>query len=680
MNSKTLRTRYLKSALLIITICLILGAISACLPFNVSIPELDDNSISDTAMTITQNTSDGLGEFNNGCSYIYTDKTLIDNYRADDPDTPYDLSTHQVAKTDSNRGTQDNPYVISTTDDWETFAKMMGPSTSDRGLNKYFVLADDLDFDGVEFHPIPIFKGTFYGMGHQLLNITTSSTTWTYWNGSAWTTIGTYTSAGFGVFCRTDSATITDLILQDYFITGMPNAVALTWSNYHGALVGVTCGNDSILNCHLQGEINGGTVTYANYGWCGGIVGLVHNALSSGNPTATIYRCSVNTIMVISTNAKTNFHCGGIIGDPNSGVNVHIYDCASYLNFINATRLGYIGSVAGYLRENGRVDIEDCVTVLRSAYNTQYSNGALYAFNSAKTVKNVYVDAVIGTSTAMNSASGNPTTSSNVHIGPYVNTTPISPAPTKHTTTANLLSTAQADVGVHLPSQIWDATKISEQVTPDNSPVRNYLLAFINFRNLNNGGNNEEKVGLEDGVGYIVGDSLPTNTTNTNFSSWISANKSSSHVFKGWTDDPKGESEPFTELPAGFFGNVTLYAVWGLPDSYVTSNIKTSLTSDKTLIEYDSVESITLTAKVTHTSPSSGAMTNPSVTYNFVQDGDNKTTSEDVKSSGVLSVKTVKDSGKYTFKYRLTDGLEPLWYYDGTPSNSVDIKIEKGKW
>ena len=146
------------------------------------------------------------------------------------------------------------------------------------------------------------------------------------------------------------------------------------------------------------------------------------------------------------------------------------------------------------------------------------------------------------------------------------------------------------------------------------------------------------------------------------------------HVFLGWTDDKTGASEPFTTLPSGYFGEITLYAVWGLPDSYVNANITTSLTSDKDEIEYDSVESITLTALVTHTS-TSGGMTNPTVKYTIKQDGKDKVTNY----TGNLSVKTVADSGEYTFNYRITDESEPLWYHDGSCSTSKSIEIEKGK-
>ena len=83
MNSKTLRAKYLKFAILIISVCFILGAISACLPFNISIPTLDNDIINNTAMTITQNSTDNLGEFNDGYSYVYTDRTKIDGYRAE---------------------------------------------------------------------------------------------------------------------------------------------------------------------------------------------------------------------------------------------------------------------------------------------------------------------------------------------------------------------------------------------------------------------------------------------------------------------------------------------------------------------------------------------------------------------------------------------------------------------
>ena len=80
-------------------------------------------SVTNTGLTITTNSSDGFGEFKDGARYVYTDKNLVDKYRAGDVNTPYDVSTHRVAKTSSNRGSQDNPYVIASISDWEAFVQ-----------------------------------------------------------------------------------------------------------------------------------------------------------------------------------------------------------------------------------------------------------------------------------------------------------------------------------------------------------------------------------------------------------------------------------------------------------------------------------------------------------------------------------------------------------------------------
>ena len=292
MNSKTLRAKYLKFAILIISICFILGAISACLPFNISIPTLDNDTINNTAMTITQNSSDGLGEFNDGYTYVYTDKTKIDNFRAGLIN--YDITLHSVAKTSTNRGSQDNPYVIATTTDWETFVKFCGVDLT-KSTDKYFVLANDLDFDGIDFHPVSKFGGTFYGMGHKLLNINCSN--WQYWNGVAYVTIGTtgQTNSGFGVFCSVTNATITDLINQDYTFADIPNTNVSGTSAYHGpytgGIVGISYGNSFILNCHTSGNVNS-NITTDNYFVTGGIIGA--HTPSGSNKTLYLYRSSSN--------------------------------------------------------------------------------------------------------------------------------------------------------------------------------------------------------------------------------------------------------------------------------------------------------------------------------------------------------------------------------------------------
>ncbi|MDE5654180.1 MAG: InlB B-repeat-containing protein, partial [Clostridia bacterium] len=702
MNSRTIKAKYLKSAILIISVCFLLGAISACLPFNISVPELADNAISDTAMNITQNTSDGLGEFNNGYSYVYTDKTLVDKYRAGDANTPYDISIVEVDKTQA-RGTQENPFVIASVDDWTRFAKNLDDgSIASYGSGKYFVLASDLDFDGITFYPVRFFNGTFYGMGNKIKNISVDGANWFYWNGTDYATIplsGAQCPYGYGVFCRATNATIADLIVENFSYKQMPRH-SNNYSGYRGngdtgGIVGFAFGDVNYLNCHTSGVISS-DLKYPTHMGFGGLVGS--DAAGAGQ-NMYFYRCSTEATITV-TMGGMNCHIGGLLGDSSSGGNIYIYDCVANLtaSTTGAMNSATASSVACFESNNKSMYLENFVYNHKSITTLRANDGGLLGYYlgvTIQTLKNCYGASTIvvnGTESALHpvgatggtrTVDGN--TISNINIVkptdvPYCSTYVSGSGNrvtgfTEYTTSSALNSKAEEYFGANY-SQIWDTSKIGGY-TPDKSPVRNYLMALVNFRNLNNAGNSEENVGLPDGEPYKFGDKLPDDTSDVSaFNTYLNTKVNSNHVFLGWTDDPTGESEPLTELPSGLFGNITLYAVWTLPDTYVSSRITTSLTSDKTLIEYDSKEAITITAKADHTLT---AMTNPSTTYYFLQDGKDKTTSASAKSSGVLSVKTVKDSGKYTFKYKIADGLEPLWRYDGTPSNSVDIKIEKGK-
>ncbi|MDE5910694.1 MAG: hypothetical protein K2H24_00005, partial [Clostridia bacterium] len=610
MNLAKSKSKYLKCAILIIAICLILGALSACLPFNISLPDtLKDEEIDNTAVTITPNASDGLGEFNNGYSYVYTNKDLIDKYRAGDPSTPYDISIVKV-DTSQARGTQKNPYVIATIADWETFVKFCGTDLT-KSTGKYFVLANDIDFAGVDFHPVGKFGGTFYGMGHKLINIVCSN--WQYWNGTDYVAIGTsgQTNSGFGVFCSATNATITDLINENYsysnFSQSSANGVGTLYGPYVAGIVGISFGNNFLLNCHSKGDIQS-SITFTTYFISGGIVGT--HTSSESNKTVFLYRCTSNFFVSAKTDSLRGVMAGGLIGQTWSQVTV--LDCASDISAdYGGARCVYIATVLGWSEtptetfyfENivGKVDIE-----------TTYQNysGALAGIRGSHiNFANTYIEGTIGAGTksslyavtiSLLSGQSIPTSgvrnvnvvkSSTNYATPYSGCSDglerISTEPTEYSTSSEMLSAAKVFFGNASYSNIWDVDKIGGSYDPDNSPVRNYLMAFINFRNLNNYGNNEEKVGLDDGEPYIAGDKLPDETSDvTAFTTYLNTKASANHVFLGWTDDKTGASEPFTELPSGYFGKITLYAVWGLPQSYVTNNIKTSITSDKDKIEY----------------------------------------------------------------------------------------------
>ncbi len=668
MNTKE-RNRKIALLSIVVAVAVIVSCalgifIDVALPKEYKEPSISIDKTAGSAIAVDYPDPSGLGQFKNGFKYVYTDKDKVDGFRAGTEQ--YDVSTQEV-NTSMPRGSKENPYVIASVGDWEKFAKMVGPTTSTRGLNEYFVLAADLDFSGVTFRPIPRFAGNFHGLGFTLSNINCSS--WVYWNGASWIGIGNTTSAGFGLFCRTDSAAITDLIVQDFYLTGMPNATGLVsqFGNFHGGLIGAACGNDRILNCHIQGEINGGTTSYRDYGWCGGLVGFLYNGLSSGNSTSVIYRCSVNSKIVISSNAAKAICVGGIIGDSNNGVNARIYDCIDYIDFTSVKKLGHISGVAGFLREPERVQFENVVAVLRAKNTMGTSTTAIYGGASSiggiKYIKNIYADAVVGTNGMLNSSHANPLSSFNINIGPYVNTTPISPAPTKYSTVDGLFQAAKDAVGVgtnKLPEQIWDKEKITEKVTPDTSPVRNYLVATLTFKNLLSG-DNEEGVGL-DTADYMPGNELPKPEA-----SYLADKEADHHVFLGWTNDMSGNSEPFNTLPSGIFGEQTVYAVWGVDTKETTDITATGGTSSGS---YSASAVYGDTIKL-QSSVSVSVMTDMEYTLQWKLNGD------EVKTATAKSytVRNVKESGDYTFDYVFYSQGEPLWRGKGTSSQTYNAEI-----
>ncbi|MDE6474487.1 MAG: InlB B-repeat-containing protein, partial [Clostridia bacterium] len=694
----------LNKSLRILTLTMIIVLVLTCVTFTVfdySLDNLKANNSLDNNITVegplgfevTYPNTGEYGQFKNGTKYVYTDKNKIDGFRSGTINDKYgDLSKVEVDTTQSH-GSQKNPYVIATLNDWEFFVRSIAVDAN-HGSGNYYVLANDLDFSGQTFYPVAYFKGSFYGMGRTLKNINCNN--WVYWNGSQYVSIGSTTNAGFAVFCKAENALISDLIISDVIIENMPN-VAAPDIKLHGpfpsGLIGISYGSVTALNVHVSGELRS-TTTYSNHTRGAGIVAMQRGSVY-------IYRCSADMTMSYSSSQSILF--GGIVGQLNGSGSVitYIYDCVA--NVIGSGSGSYNHSAISIATQSNNTSvIENIVGTVDIISNSSNANGGGLGISvNTFSVKNMFVDAKIGSSssnqlslTAIGGAGtyqNGVSTMVNIHqvkstsdyasIYTGKDVTALLPSErTEHNSLDSLNQAAKAEVGNHFSASIWDVDKIGGSYAPDDSPVRNYLVAFVDFRHLHNYGDSEEKVGLDDGEPYVVGDKLPDETSDvTAFTNYINTKASDNHVFVGWTDDATGNGEPFTELPRGLFGEVTLYAVWSLPDSYVKANIKTNLTLDKDKIEYDSVESITLTALVTHTEPSSGGMTKAKPTYYFIQDGEEKTITANAKNSGVLEVKTVKDSGEYTFKYRLTDSKEPLWYYVGTHTTGKSIEIEKGK-
>ena len=147
-------------------------------------------------------------------------------------------------------GTQANPIVLATYDDWVKFVKHCANNYNNT-RNKYYVLANDIDFSGKTFYAIAMFGGTFYGNGHALKNITCSS--WTVClNGNDFISMtGSNTSSRAGVFCFLSKATVTDFSVENATFSNCP-------AKYLSLIVGGadSAGTVTLLNCHSSGSAN----------------------------------------------------------------------------------------------------------------------------------------------------------------------------------------------------------------------------------------------------------------------------------------------------------------------------------------------------------------------------------------------------------------------------------------
>ncbi|MDE6189757.1 MAG: InlB B-repeat-containing protein, partial [Clostridia bacterium] len=525
-------------------------------------------------------------------------------------------------------------------------------------------------------------------------NISVSGTAgWVYWNSSTSSyaqipTTGATSPIGYGVFCRITGAMITDLIVENFDYQNMPATstfVSPRGMSDTGGLVGRSNGDDTLLNCHTSGVI-ASNISYSGHNGMGGVVGA-HSVTST---TINFYRCSSISEIMIQMSGY-NVHVGGILGDGSDGGNVYVYDCAANLTSSVTGAGNSASSAAVGCLERMTYYMENFVGTVKVITTLRAGSGAAVGYYGGSTIsafKNCYVEGkhgttgvenilhpIAGTGTAL---SVNNTTISNVNaVVPTGMSYPSYTSGNKlsgyseNATTAAMITKAQTFFSAKAYSNIWDTDKLGADYnfTPDESPVRNYLLAFVSYRNLEGGGATEVAIPLKDGKtdgdGFVVGDTLYVPTDE-----YIASKLAANHVFLGWTDDKDGKNEPFTVLPSGFYDEVTLYAVWGLPDE-VSSKITSDISASANTIEYNGEDTIKLSATVTV--PSDVGMTGPTYTYYWSQGKDRRAGNE-----STLSVFKVADTGIYSYKYRVQDGVEPLWMYYGECADSEDLTITKG--
>ena len=184
-------------------------------------------------------------------------------------------------------GTADDPYLISSTEDWNTFANNVNNGTSYSG--KTVKLNADISVTtmvGTYDYP---FNGTFDGGGHTL-NVTLNS-------GNQYG----YDDAYYGVapFRFTNGATI-----QFLAVTGIVTTSTL---KYAAGLIGMTKGGtNTIMNCISSVEIFSTIALYDFDGTHGGFIGKASGTVTINN--------SLFNGQLTTTSDNPTINCGGFVG------------------------------------------------------------------------------------------------------------------------------------------------------------------------------------------------------------------------------------------------------------------------------------------------------------------------------------------------------------------------------
>ncbi|MBQ8676358.1 MAG: hypothetical protein IJ528_09110, partial [Bacteroidaceae bacterium] len=194
--------------------------------------------------------------------------------------------------TQQGDGSEENPYVISTAEEWEAFAKKVNDGDSYKG--KFVMLGGDFEVSTYQLLGTNIgfsnaFKGTFDGNGHTLTCV-------------------------YAPFTRVMDATIKNL-----HVTG-----SATGSLERGSIVGYSKGTLNLINCRSSVNVDCGTSQ--RYGGLVGTMVTDATGAQSTNPNSVTIDGCVFDGSITSTveNEYRATDCSGFVGDAGEGGTVVI--------------------------------------------------------------------------------------------------------------------------------------------------------------------------------------------------------------------------------------------------------------------------------------------------------------------------------------------------------------------
>lgn len=218
----------------------------------------------------------------------------------------------------SGEGTAENPYIINFRDQLDWLAMSVNESTLSHYTGKYFILVNDLEYDGTENNYTPIgcgggittyFGGNFDGNGHTISGININSE-----------------SGRQGLFGVVGEGVVKNVTLKNSTIAGNGDT--------HSGIVGHLFKGGVVENCHVDA-----TVSVSGRNYVGGIVASNSNGTVSGCTSAA-------SVSASSYAGGITGSCGNNTTNPESASESKVENCIYYGTSITCIQNGN-GAISG---------------------------------------------------------------------------------------------------------------------------------------------------------------------------------------------------------------------------------------------------------------------------------------------------------------------------------------------
>lgn len=293
------------------------------------------------------------------------------------------LSGCSYSSLDDGLGTEDNPYLIYTVEDFMDFGGRLY-HLEDNYKDQHFKLMNDLNFLGINYNPIGAnifnsFDGHFDGNNHTLKNININ---------------GSYSYSGvFGVIGM--NASVKNLNVDNYYCNNSKLV------SYNGVISGAVLRGAEVSNCNIEGEIIANELCQNNNiksaSYSGGVTGFLLGEVNNVNVEVDLKGFAVGGVIGKFQNGKlsncyyedsklvASYVAGGIIGYAENDNSNYIYNEYFYSKNIQIESQNIAGGAIGI--GNGYLIFDN---VFVSTYINIKNGDSCYVGGLLGTVKETY--------------------------------------------------------------------------------------------------------------------------------------------------------------------------------------------------------------------------------------------------------------------------------------------------